>query len=92
MDVKISTCSIASMSRSEASTEIVQVFAANLRARRIALGLSQEALADRARLDRTYVSSCERGLRNVTLTSLAQLSAALGVQPWELLGTCDNGQ
>ncbi len=73
------------MAGSGASAEIVQVFAANLRARRLKLGLSQEALADKAGLDRTYISSCERGLRNVTLTSLAQLGAALGVEPWRLL-------
>ena len=67
------------------NSEIVQTFAANLRARRLEMGLSQEALADKAGLDRTYISSCERGLRNVTLGSLAQLGAALGIEPWKLL-------
>jgi len=69
---------------------IVQVFAANLRARRLELGLSQEAFARRAGLDRTYVSSCERGLRNVTLTSLAQLGGALGVEARDLLKADEN--
>lgn len=67
------------------NSEIVKAFAANLRMRRLKLGLSQEALADKAGLDRTYISSCERGLRNVTLVSLAQLGSALGIEPWELL-------
>lgn len=41
--------------------------------------LSQEALAARARLDRTYVSGVERGVRNITLDSLEAILNALGV-------------
>jgi transcriptional regulator with XRE-family HTH domain len=41
--------------------------------------LSQEDLADRAKLDRTYVSGIERGKRNPTLDVLQRLSTALGV-------------
>jgi transcriptional regulator with XRE-family HTH domain len=40
--------------------------------------LSQEELADRASLDRTYVSGIERGKRNPTLDVLQRLSTALG--------------
>jgi len=42
-------------------------------------GLSQEALADSASVDRTYVSLLERGLRQPTLETLFSLSQALGV-------------
>lgn len=42
-------------------------------------GLSQELLAQRAGLDRTYVSGVERGARNVTLNSLERIICALGV-------------
>ena len=48
-------------------------------------GLSQEALADAAGLDRTYISSCERGKRNVSLLTLYRIAAALDVEPSALL-------
>lgn len=41
--------------------------------------LSQEELADKATLDRTYISGIERGVRNITLNSLEQIINALGV-------------
>jgi transcriptional regulator with XRE-family HTH domain len=48
-------------------------------------GLSQEALADAAGLDRTYISSCERGKRNASLLTLYRIAAALDVEPSTLL-------
>ncbi|WP_234996777.1 helix-turn-helix domain-containing protein [Planktothrix sp. PCC 11201] len=41
--------------------------------------MSQEALADKADLDRTYISGVERGVRNITLDSLEQIILALGI-------------
>lgn len=49
-----------------------------VRRHRELLRLSQEALADRARLDRTYVSGVERGVRNPTLEVMQRISDALG--------------
>ncbi|WP_215748831.1 MULTISPECIES: helix-turn-helix domain-containing protein [unclassified Gluconobacter] len=66
-------------------SQLVHYFARNLKTLREARGLSQEALAGKAGLDRTYVSSCERGERNVTLVTLDRLSVALGVLPHSLL-------
>lgn len=61
------------------------LFGERLRELRLARGLSQEDLADAAGLDRTYVSSCERGKRNISLTNIYRLARALGVEPAELV-------
>jgi len=52
---------------------------AQIRAVRRERGLSQEALADRAGLDRTYVGGIERGERNVSILNLEKISCALNV-------------
>jgi transcriptional regulator with XRE-family HTH domain len=62
-----------------------KLFAANVRRLRVSAGLSQEALAERAELHRTYVSSIERGERNISLQNIFRLAEALGVDPRELL-------
>ena len=62
-----------------------RILAANLRARRARLGLSQEGLADRAGLHRTYVGSVERCERNVSIDNIERLAIALGVSAAELL-------
>jgi len=48
-------------------------------------GLSQEELAHRADIDRTYVSALERGVYGATIDVLEKLARALDVQVWELL-------
>ena len=57
----------------------------NVRHYRREAGFSQEELAHRARLDRTYVSGVERGIRNPTVLVLQDLAAALGIRPMDLL-------
>lgn len=61
------------------------VFASNLRRLRVASGLSQEALADLAGIDRTYVSALERELYSVSIDTIEKLAAALQAQPAEFL-------
>ncbi|HUN12685.1 MAG TPA: helix-turn-helix transcriptional regulator [Rhabdaerophilum sp.] len=48
-------------------------------------GFSQEELAFRSELHRTYVSAVERGIRNPTVLIVGKLAAALGVRPVMLL-------
>ena len=54
-------------------------FGTRLKALREGQGLSQEELAHRAELHRTYISGLERGVRNPTLTVLEKLAHGLGI-------------
>lgn len=54
--------------------------AANIIRLRKERGWSQEELADRAGLHRTYISGVERGVRNPTITVVARIAEALGVE------------
>ena len=61
------------------------VFGERVRARRLELGLSQEALGEVAGLHRTYVGSLERGERNVALLNIVRPARALALDPGRLL-------
>jgi len=71
------------MSREEG--KIIRVMGDNVRALRLSLSLSQEELAFRAGVDRTYISQIERGVGNPSVLVLVKISATLGVEPQELL-------
>ena len=58
-----------------------------IRARREALGVSQEALADAAQMDRAHMGKIERGERNVTLLNLLKIAAALKCRASEIMAT-----
>jgi transcriptional regulator with XRE-family HTH domain len=62
-----------------------QAFGANVKRLRQAAGLSQEALAAKAGVHRTYLGSAERGERNVSLDNICRIAAALCVAPSALL-------
>ena len=59
-------------------------FGHRVRLLRAVRGMSQEDLAEAAGVHRTYVSSLERGLRNIGLDNIYALADALGVEPSEL--------
>jgi transcriptional regulator with XRE-family HTH domain len=65
--------------------DICSAFGSALRAARRARGLSQEALAFECDLHRTYVSSVERGERNISIINIERLCIALGILPSSLL-------
>lgn len=67
--------------KTPSAEEILAAFGRALRRHRVDLRpfVSQERLAERAELHRTYTSSLERGEKNISLTRLVPLAAALGV-------------
>ena len=58
--------------------DVKRLFGAEVKRRRTGLGMSQEQLAERADLHRTYVSDVEGGKRNPSLASIGRLAKALG--------------
>ncbi len=65
--------------------EIREVFASNLRRSRRAAGLSQEELAHRAGIDRTYISSLERSVYSAGIDVVDSLALVLGTTAAALL-------
>lgn len=65
--------------------EIREVFARNLRRHRQAAGLSQEELAHRAEVDRTYISALERSVYGATIDVVDKLAIVLGIEAADLL-------
>jgi transcriptional regulator with XRE-family HTH domain len=47
--------------------------------------LSQEVLAEKAGLHRTYIGQVERGERNISVDSMERLADAVGLQLWDML-------
>ena len=57
-------------------------FGRNVSRLRSDAGLSQDKLAEKADLDRTYLSGIERGVRNPGIKTVLRLASALGVSLW----------
>lgn len=70
------------MTRNEA---LLEAFATELRALRTKAGLSQEALALRAEVNRTYVAKLELAQNQPSLSVMLSLATALGVEPQDLV-------
>ena len=64
---------------------MLERFGVKLRSVRETAGVSQEKLAERAGLHRTYVSSVERGQRNISLLNMEKLAHALQVPLRDLM-------
>lgn len=64
---------------------IINIFGKNVRKYRLELGLSQEKLAEKCGLHRTYIGSIERSQRNVSLGNIQKIASALSKEPYQLL-------
>jgi transcriptional regulator with XRE-family HTH domain len=69
------------MKRSHSEDAYVKHLGQAISTLRLKLGISQEELAYRARLHRTYIGAVERAERNVTIVSLYRIASALGISP-----------
>lgn len=67
------------------STDPRKLLGEAIRKRRLALGLTQEQLAERADLHWTFISGIERGQRNVSVVRLNDIATALGVRVRDLV-------
>lgn len=67
------------------NTERLQQFGLHVRALRQSQNLSQEELAEKANMHRTYIGMIERGERNPALLNLIRLAQALDVPLTELV-------
>ena len=66
------------------NVDILEVFGGNVKRYREALGLSQEAFAEKCGLHRTYISAVERQRRSISLGNVQKIADALGVEPYLL--------
>lgn len=66
-------------------SQALREFGSRVRDRRRGRGLSQEGLAERSGLHRTYIGSVERGERNISLVNILVLADALEIEAGELV-------
>lgn len=69
---------------------ILNIFGENVRKYRRNLDISQEELAHRAELHRTYIGMIERAEKNITLVNMEKIANALKVKIEDLLNNSDN--
>jgi transcriptional regulator with XRE-family HTH domain len=75
---------MARISAKQDKDEYLKQLGAAVRAKRIALAMSQEALADYAEIDRSHMGKIERGERNVTFLNLVRIAQAMQCQTSDL--------
>lgn len=73
------------MKARKAKSSLTKEFGQHLRLLRKQSGLSQEELAAKAKLHRTYISLIERGEQSVTLDTMVKIAGALGVSVKKLM-------
>ena len=78
------------MGKRRAKPDIRERFGTAVKFRREDLGLTQEALADKAGIHRTYLSDVERGSRNLSLVNIEKLAASLSLSLSELFAIVES--
>ncbi|MBP6892904.1 MAG: helix-turn-helix transcriptional regulator [Pseudacidovorax sp.] len=76
--------------RAHQDPDLLRAFAAEVRARRDAAGLNQEALAFQCGLNRTFMAKLELGQTSPSLTTLFRLAEGLAARPAELIDAVAN--
>lgn len=64
--------------------DILKIFGGNVRKYRMALGKSQEKLAEECGLHRTYISDIERSQRSISLNNVQKIADALSIEVHKL--------
>jgi transcriptional regulator with XRE-family HTH domain len=77
--------------KKRARPDIRERFGFAVKIRREELDLTQEDLADKAGIHRTYLSDIERGTRNVSLINIERVAAALAFPISELFRLVERG-
>ena len=73
------------MNEPHKNCQLVAIFAENVKRLRSASGISQEGLADKAGVHRTYIGMLERREKNVTIHTIERIAKALEVEAYLLL-------
>lgn len=64
--------------------DIIKVFGSNVKRYRQAIGLSQEAFAEKCGMHRTYISAIECYRRSISLENIQRIADALGIETYKL--------
>lgn len=64
--------------------DIIKVFGSNVKKYRTAMGLSQEAFAEKCGLHRTYISAIECYRRSISLENIQRIADTLEIEPYKL--------
>ncbi len=76
---------MAKPSKHAATSPVLRAFGLAVRSIRLDKGISQEALADLAQLDRSYMGGIERGEHNLALINVSKIATALGMTIADLM-------
>ena len=79
------------MGKRRPTLDVRERFGYAVKVRRDELGLTQEDLAHKAAIHRTYLSDIERGTRNVSLVNIELLAKALAMSMAELFSAVERG-